>query len=99
MIIFNYYVSYSYLNNVVLTTLYIPQGNINASRPLPWPLYQEINQWLMEMGTKDGIFGVVYAKLTVNLACRGDNTNTICIKHLLWGDDSLGIPFAHEKAN
>jgi len=53
----------------------------------------------MEMGTKDGIFGVVYAKLTVNLACRGDNTNTICIKHLLWGDDSLGIPFAHEKAN
>lgn len=66
---------------------------------MPWGLYQQLNKWFLESGKPDGIFGAAYAKMTVNLACRGDNTKTVCVKHLIWKDDSAGIQFAHEKAH
>lgn len=53
----------------------------------------------MELGSPDGVFGCSYAKTTVNLACRGDNTNQVCLKHFKWDGDAVGIPFAHEKTN
>lgn len=75
-------------------------GNIyDGSRPLTFPLYCEINKWFLELGTHEGIFAAAFAKVTFNLACRGDSTGRVRIKHLQWCGDSTGIPFAHEKAN
>lgn len=53
----------------------------------------------MEDGTEAGVFGGFFSSLTVNLACRGDNTQQICIKHLMTADDCFCIPFSHEKCN
>ena len=66
---------------------------------LPWPLYLQINDWFMEEGTAEGVFGAMFSKLTVNLACRGDNTKQVCLKHLMYSGDSFAIPFSHEKCN
>ena len=51
---------------------------------LPWPLYLQINDWFVEEGTAEGVFGAMFLKLTVNLACRGDNTKQVCLKHLMY---------------
>ena len=76
------------------------QGNIyDGSRGLPWPLYLKINRWFLEDGSPECIFGAAFAKTTMNLACRGDNTGQICTKHLEWENDCFGIPFAHEKCH
>jgi hypothetical protein len=53
----------------------------------------------MMLGTLDGIFGKLFSTLTVNMACRGDNTKQVCLKHLSSQDDSFAIPFTHEKFN
>ena len=78
--------------------MFIRQGNIyDGARALPWPLYLEINKWLLQLGTPEGIFGAAFSKATVNLACRGDSTGQICTKHFMWAGDSFGIPFSHSK--
>ena len=64
---------------------------------LPWPLYLQINDWFMEEGTAEGVFGAIFSKLTVNLACRGANTKQVCLKHLMYSGDSFAIPFSHKN--
>ena len=84
----------------VLVAIQSGDGDINdGSRPLTFPLYCEINKWFLQLGTHEGIFAAVFAKVTFNLACCGDNTGRVRIKHLQWCRDSTGIPFAHEKNN
>ena len=46
---------------------------------LPWPLYLQINDWFMEEGTAEGVFGAIFSKLTVNLTCREDNKKQVCL--------------------
>ena len=76
------------------------QGNIHeGARPLPWQLYLDFNSRFYELGTAQGIAGAVFSKLTVNLACRGDNTKQLCVGHIQPAGDSFAIPFAHEKTN
>jgi hypothetical protein len=53
----------------------------------------------MEEGNVEGVFGAMFSKLTVNLACRGDNTKQVCLKHFMYSGDSFAIPFSHEKCN
>ena len=72
---------------------------MSGARALPWNLYLKSNEWMMNQGTGEGIYGCAFAKTTVNLACRGDNTGQICVKHLIMMGDSFGVPFAHEKRN
>ena len=75
------------------------EGDIDTSTGLPWPLYLTTSGWFLDLDGEDGIYGNCFAKLTANLACRGDNTKQICTKHLQWSGDSIGIPFAHEKTH
>jgi hypothetical protein len=53
----------------------------------------------MKDGTEMGVFGGFFSSLTVNLACRGDNTKQVCVKHMMAAGDSFMIPFSHEKCN
>ena len=78
--------------------MFICQGNIyDWARALPWPLYLEINKWLLQLRTPEGIFGAAFSKATVNLVCRGDSTSQICTEHFMWAGDSFGIPFSHRR--
>ena len=74
------------------------EGNIyDDDRPLTWGLYEQLNKWFLEMGTEEGIAAACFAKLTCNLACRGNSTSQICTKHIQWLDDCMQIMFAHGK--
>jgi hypothetical protein len=74
------------------------EGNLwDGDCPLPWGLYEQFNRWFYAMGNEDGIFAAAFAKMTCNLACRGNSTAQVCTKHMKWVDDCMQIPFAHGK--
>ena len=74
------------------------EGNIeDGKREITFPLYCKFNQWCVEKGTAEAIFARAYAVVMWNLACRGDSTSKIRVKHLIWRSDCAGIPFAHMK--
>jgi|Transcript_4726 hypothetical protein len=58
-----------------------------------------MNDWFMEEGTEMGVYGGFFSSFTVNLACRGDNTKQVCVKHVMPAGDSFMVPFSHEKCN
>ena len=69
----------------------------HGKREIAFPLYCKFNQWCVEKGTAEAIFARAYAVVMWNLACRGDSTSKIRVKHLIWRSDCAGIPFAHMK--
>lgn len=71
----------------------------DGDRELTWALYQQFNKWFLAEGTEEGIFAAAFSKLSMTLACRGKSTAQICVKHLLWQDDSMSIAFGHVKDN
>ena len=74
------------------------EGNIeDGVRPLSWELYERMNQFFLMEGTEEGIFGVAFSTLCVNLAARGKSTAQVCTKHMRWTGDCLSIAFAHLK--
>ena len=74
------------------------EGNIeDGVRPLSWELYEQMNWFFLMEGTEEGIFGVAFSTLCVNLACRGKSTTQVCTKHMRWSGDCLSIAFAHLK--
>jgi hypothetical protein len=74
------------------------EGNIeDGKRELSFPLYTKFNEWCVQDGTPEGFFARAFSVHCWNLACRGDSTGKILVKHLLWRADSTGIPFAHSK--
>lgn len=74
------------------------EGNIeDGKRPLTFELYLQFNQWFLELGTTEGMHALAYSLATFNLACRGDSTLMICLKHLQWKGDATGVPFSHSK--
>ena len=48
-------------------------------------------------GTEEGMFGVAFSTLCVNLAARGKSTMQVCTKHMRWTGDCMNIAFAHLK--
>ena len=74
------------------------EGNIEeGKRELSFPLYQDFNKWCAEEGTAEGVFARCFSVHSWNLACRGDSTSQIRLKHLLWKADSATISFSHSK--
>lgn len=76
------------------------EGNIieDGKRPLNFEIFLQFNKWFLEMGTYEGIiYALAYSLATFNLACRGDSTLMICLKHLMWKGDATGVPFSHSK--
>ena len=76
------------------------EGVIEESkRDITLEIHKKIQQWFIEDGSLEAVFGRAYSNLTWNLDCRGDSTSSVCHKHLIWWTDSCGVPFAHEKNN
>lgn len=60
-------------------------------------MYRQLNEWMLEEGTMESIFGRAFLCLTWNLMCRSANTISIHMHHMEWHNDSLAIFFAHMK--
>ncbi len=78
------------------------EGNAHSgSRALPWALYVAMCSWFYALPGEDGIFAAAFAKITVNMACRGDTSGKINLKNLLLADagDCFGIPSCQSKDN
>jgi hypothetical protein len=68
-----------------------------GKRELSFDLYKKINLWFIEDGSSSAVFARAFLCLTWNLMCRVDSTEGVCIKHLVWSQDSVGIRFSHMK--
>ena len=62
-----------------------------GKRELSFDLYKKINLWLIEDGSSSAVFARAFLCLTWNLMCRVDSTEAVCVKHLVWSQDSVGI--------
>jgi hypothetical protein len=53
---------------------------------------------LIEDGSRpSAVFACAFLCLTWNLMCPVDSTYGVCIKHLVWSQDAVGIRFSHTK--
>ena len=62
-----------------------------GKQELSFDLYKKINLWLIEDGSSSAVFARAFLCLTWNLMCRVDSTEAVCVKHLVWSQDSAGI--------
>ena len=76
------------------------EGNImDGKREMTFPIYRQFNRWCVEEGSLEAVYARCYSVHSWNLACRGDSTGKIRLKHLMWNSDCTGISFAHSKEN
>ena len=68
-----------------------------GKREMSFALYESINLWLMQRGTRDAAFARSYLVNTWNLVCRSDSTQHVKTSDLVWREDANGIVFAHQK--
>lgn len=78
------------------------EGNAHSgSRAIQWAFYILLTDWFYALPGDDGIFASAWAKVVVNMACRGDTAGKIHLKHLTLADagDCFGIPNCQSKDN
>ena len=70
-----------------------------GKNPLQFVTYRRIGQFMLDQHHSrfDSIFGHFFMVLCWNLMCRAGQCSTICISHLEWINDSLGVYFAQQK--
>jgi hypothetical protein len=90
----------AYLDGVVRIVASAAQSGIGSivsgKREMSFELYQRVMVWFLQERTHEGIFARAFLALTWNLMCRGVNS-CVCLKHLLWKNDSFGLSFSHVK--
>jgi hypothetical protein len=90
----------AYLDGVVRIVASAAQSGVGSivsgKREMSFELYQRIMVWFLQERTHEGIFARAFLALTWNLMCRGVNS-CVCLKHLLWKNDSFGLSFSHVK--
>jgi hypothetical protein len=76
-------------------------GAREGKEPMSVELYKSLCRWLLDYGTRDGIFAYSYLILTWNLACRAGNTARITYQDMTWTEsfDSFSIYFSHSKTD
>ncbi|KAI2507760.1 hypothetical protein MHU86_6656 [Fragilaria crotonensis] len=69
---------------------------VSGKREMSFELYEKLMGWFLMERLHEGIFARAFLALTWNLMCRGVNS-CVCLKHLLWKNDSFGLSFSHVK--
>ena len=91
----------AYLDGVVRIVASAAQSGIGSivsgKRKMSFELYQHIMVWFLQERTHEGIFARAFLALTWNLMCRAGVNSCVCLKHLLWKNDSFGLSFSHVK--
>lgn len=89
-----------YLDGVVRVVAAAAQSGIGSivsgKREMSFELYESVMVWFLQERSHEGIFARAFLALTWNLMCRGVNS-CVCLKHLLWKNDSFGLSFSHVK--
>ena len=67
-----------------------------GKQELSYDLYKK-NLCFIEDGLSSSVFAWAFLCFTWNLMCHVDSTEGVCIKHLVWSQDSVGIQFSHMK--
>ena len=67
-----------------------------GKQELSYDLYKK-NICFIEDGLSSSVFAWAFLCFTWNLMCHVDSTEGVCIKHLVWSQDSVGIQFSHVK--
>jgi hypothetical protein len=90
----------AYLDGIVRIVAAAAQSGIGSivsgKREMTFELYEKLHGWFLMERSHEGIFARAFLALTWNLMCRGVNT-CVCLKHLLWKNDSCGLSFSHVK--
>lgn len=68
-----------------------------GKEPLPFALYVLFCQTMLESADPEAIFARLFLILSWNLMCRSKNTAEICMSHMRWIQDALGIVFGQQK--
>jgi hypothetical protein len=68
-----------------------------GKRELTIDLYRKITIWLIEDVSPSAVLACAFLCLPFNLIFRVDSTDGVCIKHLGWSQDALGLRFSHTK--
>jgi hypothetical protein len=89
-----------YLDGVVRVVAAAAQSGVGSivsgKREMSFELYEKVMIWFLQERSHEGIFARAFLALTWNLMCRGVNS-CVCLKHLLWKNDSFGLSFSHVK--
>lgn len=76
------------------------EGNVeHGKREMTFELYEKFMLWFMQEGTRECSFARAFLGVCWNLLARGDSSQRVGHKHLIWRSDACGIPFAHGKSN
>ena len=67
--------------------------------PLQFADYKFLALSMIRSRGKEHIFAHTFFLFCWNLMCRAGNTESICIEHLAWSEDSLCVFFAHSKTD
>ena len=89
-----------YLDGIVRVVAAAAQSGVGSivsgKREMSFELYEKVMIWFLQERSHEGIFARAFLALTWNLMCRGVNS-CVCLKHLLWKNDSFGLSFSHVK--
>lgn len=90
----------AYLDGLVCVVAAAAQNGIGSivsgKREMSFKLCEKLMGWFLMERLHEGIFARAFLALTWNLMCRGVNS-CVCLKHLLWKNDSFGLSFSHVK--
>ena len=70
-----------------------------GKNPLQFTTYRRVARYMMESNNTrhDSVFGHFFLVMCWNLMCRAGQCSTICLSHMDWINDALGLYFARQK--
>lgn len=67
--------------------------------PLSFSLFHFLSETALKQEDPSFCFFRLFFLLSWNLCCRSSNVVSICLSHLEWREDALGVFFAHSKSD
>lgn len=74
------------------------QGEIKVGKdPFDLSTYRRLALSFLQQKDPKFLFAHILLTLSWNLMCRVSNGVSVCVNHLTWTEDALGVYFAHQK--
>ena len=72
-----------------------------GNSPLQFTMYWQAARLIMESSSTwyDSVFRHLFLVMCWNLICRAGQGSTICLSHMKWINDAMGIYFSQQKNN
>jgi hypothetical protein len=74
------------------------RGRVQTGKdPMSFTLYKRLCRFYLKSEKREYVFTRTFMVMCWNLMCRSANAVSICLSHMEWRGDALGIYFAHMK--